>query len=216
MPKFIMAPQGTQEWLDSRCGLITASRFEDCRTTLKSGKNKGGYKADVEKYAFKLACERISGELLDDNSYTPWQAKRGNELEPEARARHEAEKGLFVNEVGLCVSDCKTYGASVDGTIDDDGMAEYKCYLDPMKIKEIILSNSTELVDAQVQGGLWITGREYAHFCLYCPPLKSVGLDFKCIEIKRNDDYIGELQSDLEKFNNHVNSYVDQIKSVRV
>lgn len=215
MPKFVMAQQGTQEWLDARCGLITASRFEDCITPLKSGKNKGGYKAEIEKYAFKLACERISGDLLDDSNFNTWQMKRGNELEPEARARHEQEKGLFVDEVGLCVSDCGMYGASVDGTINEDGMAEYKCFLDPMKIKEIILSESTELVDAQVQGGLWITGREYAHFCLYCPPLKSVGLDFKCIEVKRNNEYIEELKEKLSSFNNHVQQYVEQIENVR-
>jgi hypothetical protein len=212
MPKFIMATQGSPEWFSSRCGLITASRFVDVREKLKSGKNAGTYKAVADKYAFKLACERISGELLDCPEFSPWQAKRGNELEPEARAKHEETKGIFVDEVGLAISDCGKYGASVDGTIDDDGISEYKCYLDPLKIKEITLSGSIDEVKDQVQGGLWITGRQYAHFCLYCPPLKSVGLDFQLIEIQRDDEYIEALKSDLEEFNNHVESYVNQIK----
>jgi hypothetical protein len=212
MPKFIIAAQGSEAWHESRCGLITASKFTECRKKLKTGANKGGYSSVAEKYAFKLACERISGELLDCPEFTPWQARRGNELEPEARARHELECSVFVDEVGLCVSDCGSFGASVDGTIDDDGISEYKCYLDPLKIKEIILSGSTEEVDDQVQGGLWITGRKYSHFCLYCPPLKSVGLDFNLIEIERNEAYIEELESDLKEFNNHVNNYVNKIK----
>lgn len=212
MPKFIIAQQGSEEWHLARGGKITASKFTEVRKKLKSGQNKGGYGATAEKYAFKLACERISGELLDCPEFTPWQARRGNELEPEARYRHELEKSLFVDEVGLCISDCGSYGASVDGTINDDGISEYKCYLDPLKIKDIILSSSTKDVDDQVQGGLWITKRKWSHFCLYCPPLKSVGLDFKVIEIERNEEYIEELEHDLNEFNIYVNNYVNMIK----
>jgi hypothetical protein len=214
-PSFVVAPQGSKEWHEARAGLITASRFAECRGVLKSGKNKGVYSSIVDKYAFKLACERITGDLLDCPEFTGWQAKRGNELEPQARDRHELEIGNFVDEVGLAISECGNYGSSVDGLIGDDGISEYKCFLDPLKIKDITLNRSTDTVMDQVQGGLWITGRKYAHFCLYCPQLEKLGLDFQLIKIERDEEYIEELKCDLDKFNKYVNKYVDKLREIK-
>ena len=86
----INCEQGSQEWLDARCGLITASMFKEIRAKLKNG----DYSAAAKQYAFRLACERISGELLSEDKFETWEMRRGHELEPEARLGHEAQYSL--------------------------------------------------------------------------------------------------------------------------
>jgi hypothetical protein len=52
-------PQGSAEWLASRAGVITASKFVEARKRLKSGPKKGGFTEAAEDYAFRVAVERI-------------------------------------------------------------------------------------------------------------------------------------------------------------
>lgn len=46
----------------------------------KSGPNKGDFTEAAKDYAFRLAFERISGQLMDEG-FTTWQMDRGHELE---------------------------------------------------------------------------------------------------------------------------------------
>ena len=113
-------PQGSAEWLASRAGVITASKFVEARKRLKSGPKKGGFTEAAEDYAFRVAVERISGAPLDEG-FSTWAMKRGNELEPEARAWVEVKLGIFVDTAGFVTTDDKKFGASADGFIDKDG-----------------------------------------------------------------------------------------------
>src|SRR5690606_6785212 len=106
------APQGSTEWFAGRLGAITASMATECRKTLKSGANKGDYSQKARDYGFKLAVERISGELLDDPQFDPWQAKRGRELEPEARLAYEETMAVLVEQTGLALTEDRLFGAS--------------------------------------------------------------------------------------------------------
>ena len=85
-----------------------------------AGKRCGEYSEAALSYAFRLACERISGKPLDEGFRT-YQMKRGNELEPEARARHEFEIGCEVIPTGMVKTVDGRFGASADGLIGDDG-----------------------------------------------------------------------------------------------
>ena len=129
--QIINCQQGDTEWFQARAGVITASMFAECRKRLKSGKNKGDFTSAAKQYAFRLAVERISGELLDDSKFDTWAMRRGRELEPEARLAHEERKGILVEQAGLALTDDGVLGASVDGLIDDDGSSEYKCFISP-------------------------------------------------------------------------------------
>lgn len=208
------APQGTQEWFEARCGSITASMFSECRKRLKSGPNKGDYNSAAKDYAFKLAVERVSGQILDEPQFDPWQARRGRELEPEARLAYESRHEAFTEQTGLALTEDKLFGASVDGLIDDDGIQEIKCFLAPAKIKGILLDRDlTDYLD-QIQGGLWITGRQWCHFTLYCPALKNIGADLTVIEVQRDDDHITEMEIQLLEFNECVEEYHRQLRGM--
>lgn len=201
--------QGTPEWYQARCGVITASMFAECRKRLKSGPNKGDYSKAAKEYAFKVAVERLSGKLLEDEQFETWQARRGRELEPTARVLHEERKEILVQQAGFATTDDGVFGASVDGLIDNDGISEYKCFISPSSIMPIILEGNIEDCKDQVQGGLWVSERNYAHFCLYCPALESVGKELTIFEVERDDNYIQKLESDLLEFNRLVESYME-------
>jgi hypothetical protein len=180
--------QGSEEWHKARTGAITASNFAECRKTLASGKNKGEHSAKAKQYAFKLAIERISGELLSEDKFDTWEMKRGRELEPEARLYYEDEKGVLVQQTGFVLTDDKLFGASVDGLVGDKGMCEYKCFVGPSSLMPILLENDISDCIDQVQGGMWITGRIYSHFVLYCPALKSINKHLTIFEIERDNN----------------------------
>lgn len=156
--------------------------------------------SDVAKdYAFRLAIERISGEPLDEG-YQTWAMARGHELEPAARAAHEFAADVTVEPCGLVLTDDRAFGASADGFIGEDGGAEYKCLVAPDRLRAVLLENDLSEFEDQMQGGMWITGRKFWHFALYCPALASIGKDLWWREWKRDDEYIERMEADLIEF----------------
>lgn len=211
--KVIYCDQGSDEWKNARAGCVTASMFKTARARLKSGPAKGDYTEAAKNYAFRLAVERISGVPLDEGFET-WQMKRGHELEPAARAAHELKAGVLVDRAGFVTTDDGWFGASADGLIDEDGGSEYKCLVSPEGLREVLLAEDiSEFID-QVQGCMWITGRAWWHFGLYCPALEPIGKEFFYRHIERDDDYIEALESDLIAFNRQVESYRLQLARV--
>lgn len=204
-------PQGSAEWLASRAGVITASKFVEARKRLKSGPKKGGFTEAAEDYAFRVAVERISGALLDEG-FSTWAMKRGNELEPEARAWVEVKLGIFVDTAGFVTTDDEKFGASADGFIDKDGGLEIKCLVDPGRIRNVILSDDISEFMDQIQGGMWITGRKWWQFALFCPALEKVGLQLYTKRVERDDNYINEMELDLLEFERVVSKYEQTLR----
>jgi hypothetical protein len=210
---YLEAPQGSEAWLTGRAAAITASMAAECRKRLKSGPNKGDYSKAAHDYAFKLAVERISGELLDDPQFDPWQARRGRELEPEARLLYEERRGVLVEQAGLALTEDRKFGASVDGLVGDDGAVEIKCFLAPAKLAPILLCGDIGDCADQVQTGMWITGRKWMDFVLYAPALSCINRHLTIIRIDRNDNHIAQLETDLLEFDKLVEQYKENLIS---
>jgi len=204
-------PQGSAEWLASRAGVITASKFVEARKRLKSGPKKGGFTEAAEDYAFRVAVERISGAPLDEG-FSTWAMKRGNELEPEARAWVEVKLGIFVDTAGFVTTDDEKFGASADGFIDKDGGLEIKCLVDPGRIRNVILSDDISEFMDQIQGGMWLTGRKWWQFALFCPALEKVGLQLYTKRVDRDENYINEMELDLLEFERVVSKYEQTLR----
>jgi hypothetical protein len=208
--KTFAVKQGSVEWHLARAGVITASNFHLLRASakLKVGANKGDYNEKAKNLAFHLALEREAGTTVAGEDWSGWQAERGIVLEPEARRQHELRHDVMVEEVGFVTTDDGKFGASADGMlIGRKAGAEYKCYLAPDKIRAITLSGDTSMVIDQCDGGMWITGMDEWHFCLYCPALKPLNLDLQLAVIPRDDDRIYELERDLVTFDRLVEEY---------
>ncbi|MCC7184584.1 MAG: YqaJ viral recombinase family protein [Rhodocyclaceae bacterium] len=200
--KFIAAPQGTPEWLQARAGAITASCFAEAVSVLlrNSGEKKAGDPtAASDKYAGDVAIERISGKPYGEPPRA-WVLERGHIMEAAARVVYETRFGLIAQESGIVKTDDDWFGYSTDGLVDDDGLIEIKCPVDSNKIMAMFNTGDTSEYDHQIQGGMWITGRQWCDFLMYVPDLETVGNDLYVKRIYRDEQFIEKLETDLMKF----------------
>lgn len=196
--------QGTPEWHRERAGVITASMAAE---VLKTGRSKADeWSQGALDYAFRLAAERITDLPLEETPET-WAMKRGKEMEPQARDLHAFTLGQPINECGMVKTDCGRFGASPDGLIGDDGGSEYKCFTDPAKLRRIIGDQDIAPYIPQCDMALWITGRQWWDFCLYCPALESAGRDLTRYRINRDEERIEDMAKRLEAFDCVVEGY---------
>lgn len=169
--------QGSQEWIDLRLGIPTASRFDCILQPVKMDLSK-----QCKKYAYELVAERITGESVD-----AWKSKymdRGSGLESQAASWHEFETGFDVQPGGFVTSDDGRVGCSTDGMIGADGIREIKCCSAHVHVKNVC--GMVHEYKLQIQGCLWITEREWCDLVAYNPVIEPkivrVERDEKCIE----------------------------------
>lgn len=185
----IECTQGTPEWHLVRLGIPTASQFHRILTP-KTRK----YAAGAETYRNELLADWVRGYPLgfEGNGHT----ERGTELEPEAREYYELA-GHEVVQVGFVLRDrAGKVGCSPDALVGDDGLLELKC--PDLKQHIAYLINPQSLVDeyfGQVQGNLYVTGREWADIMAYSPGLPKV-----VQRVTPDADYQAKLDDALANF----------------
>lgn len=204
---FVNCTQGTPEWFAARAGVITASKFADAVSTLKSG----DFSQASKDYAYKVAIERIYGETTED-TYVTWEMRRGTELEPLARIAYESKSGNLAEESGIVLTDDRVFGYSTDGFVDDDGLIEIKCPNSARKLVEMWETGDLSEYEHQIQGGMWITGRKWCDFIMYAPQLQPVDKHLFIKRVKRNDDFIEAMEEKLQDFASRVESHIRNLK----
>lgn len=183
--------QGSQAWLDARKGVITASRFKDCRDKLKSGAPS---KACLN-YAKDVARERCGGSVL--SSFANAAMRTGTEQEPIARMAYEAETGAFVAEAGFICTDDRKFGVSVDGRIEGAGLWECKTLVSSDVLFEVLVDGDISGYMDQCVGALWLLRAAWIdlHLWVYDMPHLS-----RVIRINRDEAQIQALEDDLLAF----------------
>lgn len=159
----VTAEQGTDEWIEARRGMVTASVVGQLITpkTVKPAAN-----ADQRAVIAELAAERITGWVHD--GYVGGDMLRGWEDEPRARDLY-AEHYAPVTECGLMVRDLggARLGYSPDGLVGDDGLIEVKSKL-PKKHVAAVLADAVPIeYMAQIQCGLLVSGRAWCDYISY-------------------------------------------------
>ena len=188
-------PQGSPEWFDLRAGMITASGMKN---VLAKGKGK-----TRKTYMYKLIGEVFTGEYTEgfSNAHTD----RGHELEPEARALYESELDCVVSECGFMVETDINVGYSPDG-VTDDGLLEIKTRLPHLMAETLDTQKVPSEHKAQIQCGLWVTGKEWLDFVAYWP-----GMPVFIQRVTRDDEYIKTMGSECEQFYSEMNEIMDRI-----
>lgn len=186
--------QGSEEWNDLRLGRMTGSGAGVFLTESKKAK----FEAGVTSYIYQKAAEWITGEI---ESIKPnFSMERGTELEPFAIANYEEETYNQVNRVGF-VSLNRFVGCSPDGLVGEDGIIEVKCPMHP----EFIRYADTKVISkdyiAQIQFGLFVTGRKWCDFIVYHPQFKD-GLLID--RIHRNEKMINRFEEAAEYFESEI------------
>lgn len=196
------APQGSQEWLDDRKGVITGSRFKDCRDKLKSGAPS---KKCID-YARDVAREREGGEPMA--AFVNGPMRLGSEQEPFARGGYERKTGHIVEEAGFITTSDRLFGVSVDGLVGDDGIIEIKTMVSSDTLFTAFVEGDISSYIDQCNGAMWLLRRKWVDLVLWVHDLGRM----KIIRIDRDDDAIDELEADLMDFERTVSKYQQALR----
>lgn len=201
------APQRTADWFRERAGKATASRFRHVMAKLK----KGGYAEARGTYMWELVIERITGTATDHYASTAMQWGQDNEAG--ARMAYEAATGAIVEEVGFFPhTTMENVGGSPDGLVGDDGGFEAKCPFNSAVHLVCFLEGMPDEHRAQVQGLMWITGRQWWDFVSFDPRLPEP-FNLYVQRIARDEDLIAELEREVETFLTAVALTVDSLNA---
>lgn len=196
--------QGTSEWKAARCGFCTASRFSDVMAKIKSGEA-----ADRRNYRAELVVERLTKIPVD--GYVSREMIYGTEQEPFARMAYEARFKVLVVEQGFVEHPTLPWiGASPDGFVGDGGIVEIKCPNTATHIHAILAGFPREHVP-QVQGNLWVSGRQWCDFVSFDSRMPEK-LQLGVWRVKRDDVYIKTLEAECKKFLAEVDEVVEALQ----
>jgi len=177
--------QGTQEWLNARSTVVTASMIP---AVMAGATTKGriGY------------MRNLANSIVTNNpapqGYANAAMQEGTRREPESREYYALISRNTVKEVGLIYLDeNKRIGASVDGLIegDDPGNLELKNPNLDTHLGYILDGGLPSTYVKQVQGQLWVTGRSYCDFVSYHPDAFQMMHRYR---VERDEDMIRSIK----------------------
>jgi len=199
------ATQRDADWYAARVGKATASRFRDAIAALKSGAP-----AQAQRdYATELVVERLTQQPAQ--RYATAAMQWGTEQEPAARAAYERVTGISVEETGFIAHDTLLAGCSPDGLIDWDGLIEIKCPYSSANHIETLLRGMPDEHIPQVQGQLWITGRQWCDLVSFDPRM-PVELQLHVQRIQRDPGFIADLEAKVTSFLQQVGTQVEALR----
>ena len=197
--------QRTPEWFAARTGKVSASKVSDVMS-----KTKSGYGASRATYMSQLLVERLTGTPTEfyANAAMQW----GTDTEPQARAAYEFKTGNAVIEEGFILHpNIEMSGASPDGMVCDEGMLEIKCPNTATHIATLLAEKAPSKYMNQMQWQMACAGRQWCDFVSFDPRLPENN-DFFCVRVKRDDERIEELESEVVKFLGELDEMILKLK----
>lgn len=195
--------QGSDEWMQARCGLLTASEVDRIMTPkLKVAEN-----AKSRAHLWELAAQRITRYV--EPQYISDAMLRGHEDEIRARdlyTRHHAP----VQQTGFVTNDKWgfTLGCSPDGLVGDDGGIECKSRCQKYQVQTVVeewtgVARIPEEYWLQVQATMLVTQRPWWDFVSY-----SGGLPMAVTRVKADKATQEAIIEAAAKFEARINEVV--------
>lgn len=196
--------QGTDEWLEARRGIVTASTVGKLLTSTGKVANNDTSRTLTEA----LAIERITGRI--ECMHPSRDMERGTILEPYARDLY-AEHYNPVTEVGFMRLDGNGHalGYSPDGLIGDDGLLEIKSRAARIQVRTILDNRVPAANMAQLQAGLLVSGRAWIDYCSYSP-----GLPLYIKRILPSPAWFAAISEAVEQFEDNASTLVENFREV--
>jgi len=206
MATVLQMDQRSDDWFAVRCGRVTASRVADVVARTKSG-----YSASRANYMAQLVCERLTGAT--ESTFTNAAMQWGVDHEADARHAYCFHHDAEVSEVGFVLHPTLTLsGASPDGLVADDGLVEIKCPNTATHIDTLLNSAVPEKYLTQMYWQMACTDRAWCDFVSYDPRLpEEMRLFVKRVD--RDAERVAELEAEVAKFIDELNSTVDKLKA---
>lgn len=202
MPIYHKLEQRTAAWFQHRLGVCTASEFNQVLTA------GGKISKQAESYAHRLLAEMMLGRPIEDDISTRYM-QRGEELEDGAISCYEFETGVETSPGGFVTTDDGRCGCSPDRLIGDDGVLEMKCPCGNVHVSYLLDPPSlAKSKGPQVQGELYVTGRQYVDLVSYHPELPPL-----IVRVVRDEEYIGLLDTALTTFMSSVYEMRTQLEA---
>lgn len=199
--------QGSDEWLQARCGIITASVIGKLITpTLKVADNDTSRSTTLT-----LAAERITGHV--EYVYPNFDMQRGSEDEPYARDAYAEYKKVTVDEVGFITLEQDGYkvGFSPDGLVGDDGLIEIKSRKPHIQLATIFSDKVPSANMAQIQTGLMLTGRSWLDYVSF-----SQGLPLYVKRVYPDEAWFAAITDAAQAFERNVTQIVADYQAATV
>ena len=155
--------QGSEEWHEARCGLITSSELDRIMTpgTMKPSNND-----KTRQHVYELAAQRINRYV--EPSYVGENMLRGWDDEIRARNKYSQNREQVV-EVGGMARDFGKFKlwASPDGLIGERKGLEAKSRVQKYQVQCIVENVVPQEHVLQVQGNLLVSGRDSWEYVSY-------------------------------------------------
>lgn len=202
-----MLEQGTQEWLQERCGKVTASRIADLMA-----KTRSGYAASRENYKAQLIAERLTGCVAP--SFTNAAMIHGTETEPEARRAYEFFVDRDVQQVGFVPHpSIEMSGASPDGLVGDDGLLELKCPNTATHIETLLTGRVPDKYFKQMQFQMACADRQWCDFASYDNRMpERMRLFVK--RVNRDADELNEIEAEVKAFLAEIDDTLERLLAI--
>lgn len=195
--------QGSHEWFKARLGIPTASEFSKIMTPAKCD-----YSRSATTYMHKLIAERLTGK--EATGFTSEWMERGKEMESEARSWYEFTKDVKVKQVGFVYRDERKHmGCSPDSLVSDFKGLEIKCPSPGVMVGYMLNRGLPLDYKLQVHGSMMVCGPDFHEwdFLAYHPDFDPL-----LITVKRNDDFIRQLEINVARFLKEMNEKIERIK----
>jgi putative phage-type endonuclease len=182
--------QRTADWHADRAGKWTGSKFVE---VLARNKKTGEPLKAYHDLIWQVVVERMTGQAVEGPSglALAW----GKEVEPYAAEAYELETGNVITHTGFINHPKYPFaGCSPDGLVNADGGLEMKCPKSSAVHLERFLSGVPEEYVAQIQGGLWVTGRAWWDFVSFDPRMPETHRFLK-IRVNRDEEFIAKLEA---------------------
>lgn len=155
--------QGSQEWLDARCGVLTASQIGKLITPGMKVADNETSRALTET----IVAERITGVV--EYLHPTFDMQRGTLDEPYARDLYRAKWGP-VEEIGFATNTFNGFklGASPDGLVGINGGLEIKSPKPKTHLRTILSREVPPEHMAQIQACMLVLERDWWDFESYC------------------------------------------------
>lgn len=192
--RFHDVEQNTEAWDDLKLGVPSASNMHRLITRVKRQPSAQRY-----LWAYELAGQKLAGERLE-RSGAGAAAERGHLLEPAARDAYAEMANLPVTNGGWVTRDLgdDCVGASPDGIVGSTGLVEIKCLTYPKHLQTVDLFNQSGEPPSefwiQIQGQLYVTGREWCDLWLYHPHPNIPNLR---VHVPQDEEFLEALEPEL-------------------
>jgi hypothetical protein len=215
--------QRDDAWFAARAGKVTASRFKDvlARNKPTAAQAKAGElgnpSADRTRYLWQIVTERLTGQpvITPDAAPLRW----GRENEDAARVAYQFTTSARITETGFIAHPKLPIGASPDGLVWDEsdpdgmfGLIEIKCPWNSQVHLETWLNGMPEDHQAQIQGQMWLTGREWADFVSFDPRMPA-DLQLYVQRIKGDPEFQSRLEREIIAFSAEADDIVARLRA---